>query len=140
VRAIEALLLSPAEDAAELARAVIEKLDSLRGERETYAIVSATPYGVTWGYGGYPTPHQAVKAMGKGVGHVDGGRVGVIKIHPALSGLPDEPDRTCPDCKHPREAHNFPRSRVPGCVVGLPVNGSTKSPHPRCECKSDGKS
>jgi hypothetical protein len=131
--------MEPAEDAAELARSVIETLDALRGERETYAIISATPYGVSWGYGGYSTPHQAVKAMGKGVGQVDGGRVGVIKIHPALAALPDEPDRTCPDCKHPREAHNIPRSRQKGCVVGLPLADGKRSPHPRCDCEGDGR-
>jgi hypothetical protein len=140
VRAIEALLLSPAEDAAELARSVIEALDALRAERETYAVVAVAPYGVSWSYGPFATRHQAERAISKGVGVIDGGKTGVHVVYPMRQQVAPEPEPTCPACRHPRQAHNWPKSRIKGCVVGLPLADGKRSPHPRCDCEGDGKS
>lgn len=130
VTAIALLLDGPAESAEELAGRVIEKLDELRRERDTYAVLTAIP-GYTWGYGSYSTPGQAVKAMGAGVGRgLDNSRVGVIKISSPkrVEEILSETGKTgCSDCQHPRETHNFPKSSLHGCVIT------------GCLCRGDGK-
>ena len=143
VKKVAELLLEPADDAKALARSVIEALDALRADRETYAVVSVAPYGAAWAYGAYTTRHQAEKAISKGVGVVDGGRTGVLVVYPMRQGVAPEPEPTCPTCRHPRQAHNWPRSKVKGCVVGLPPSDPNKRPMPgtpaRCDCEGDGR-
>jgi hypothetical protein len=134
------LLLEPAEDVDELAVRVIERLDALRAERPFYVVLTQAlgQPAVTWGHGAFSTANQAQKAVEKGTVPVLGGsKVGVVQVHPIPQPGPEKPGR-CAGCGHPAATHNFPKSKVKGCVVGLPVtakDGRTVQAVPRCECE-----
>ena len=118
-RAVAELLSEPADDAEELAGRIITALDGLRGQRP-FAVVVTQVDGqpaVTWGNGPYSTEQQARKSVEKGtVPVVSGSRAMVFTVYP-VPGPETHKSFRCDECRHPTIQHNWPKSKIIGCVV-----------------------
>lgn len=136
VKAVEALLHEPAEDARELAVRVIEALDELRAERPFY-VAAVGSEDATWAYGAFATARQAEKAL-HGLAST-GFVTAAVRVYPAGSLQAEEARtsaslRACSGCGHPAAAHNWPKSRIRGCVVAE-VQRNGRVVRQKCDCE-----
>lgn len=81
VKAVAALLDSPADDVTDLARTVIQTLDEMRAARDVYVILLHNPGVGIVAFGTFDTRKQAERFMQKEVGAAtEGARAGIRKL------------------------------------------------------------
>ena len=121
VALVARMLESEAEDVEALAAAVIDALDQDRRKRDNYAI-RVTVAGETFGVGPYPTKGAAEKVAVALRPDLDPALVkqSVYRlIRPAImeDDLAPKLAHWCVECHHPMATHDWPKSKIPGCVI-----------------------
>lgn len=121
VKLVADLLSHEAESVEELAKAVIKALDQDRRKRDSYAIRASVGQGI-YGIGPFNTRNQAetvALAMRPDLPEQDVKNSVVRLIRPAIieDDLAHVVDTMCHQCDHPMTTHDWPKSKIPGCVV-----------------------
>lgn len=134
VKLVTEYLEGPATDVEALAKAVITALDEDRIRREQY-VIRMSLGGLYYGMGPFITETQALNAarmMRPDTEDDDVLMRSVARLMPPTLLTTKEPETlagTCPDCGHPKIAHDWPKAKVSGCVVGYraTATGDTRS-------------
>lgn len=133
VKLVADLLSYEAESVDELAAAVIDALDRDRRKRDHF-VIRVTMADLSFGIGPYATRGEAVRAAR--LMHPDAPdeqiqRAVARLIPPSIL----EEDETapklgsyCQDCEHPMVTHDWPKSRIAGCVVAGCMCGKPTAP------------
>lgn len=116
------LLSHEASSVDALAKSVIQALDASRAKRDHY-VVRIRVDDLTFGIGPFPTENAALEAARAMHPELDDDTLRKYVAKLWRPGFLDEPDiaprlRTyCEGCTHPMVAHDWPKSKVKGCVV-----------------------
>lgn len=132
IKLVAELLSYEAESVEELAEAVIKALDEDRRKRDSYVVVASVGT-ETFGIGPYPTKGQAEAVALQLRDDLPPEQVkGAVRrlIRPAIieDDLAAQIGTHCADCSHPMVAHDWPKSKIPGCVVGGCLCGKPTAP------------
>lgn len=132
IKLVSKLLSYEAESVDELAEAVIKALDEDRRKRDSY-VIKAEVGGEVYGIGPYPTRGAAEKVAVQLRPDLDEDVVkgAVVRlIRPAIidDDLAENVSVHCQECGHPRVAHDWPKSKIPGCVVAGCLCGKPTAP------------
>jgi len=123
VKLVAELLSYEAEDIESLAAAVIDALDQDRQRREHYVIRTSMGDGLTFGIGPYATRGAATrdaKRMHPDAPNEQIERAVARLIPPTILQEKEVAPKLggyCETCQHPKVTHDWPKSKIAGCVV-----------------------
>jgi hypothetical protein len=132
VKLVSKLLSYEAESVDEMAEAVIHALDEDRRKRDSY-VIKAEVGGEVYGIGPYTTRGDAERvavALRPDL-EPDVVKGAVVRlIRPAIieDDMSGNVGTHCAECGHPTLAHDWPKSKVPGCVVTGCLCGKPTAP------------
>lgn len=132
VKLVADLLSYDAESVEDLAKAVITQLDEDRKKRDNY-VVRVNMAGNVFGLGPYPTENKALAAARVVAPGLDDDELkrSVARLLPPVTldeVAKTKPAAWCVECQHPMVAHDWPKSKIPGCVVKGCLCGKPESP------------
>lgn len=132
VKLVAELLSYEAESVEELAKAVIKALDQDRRKRDSYAIRASVGEGI-YGIGPFTTRKQAEDValqMRPDLPEQDVKNSVFRLIRPAIveDDLAHQVDHYCVECRHPMVTHDWPKSKILGCVVPGCLCGKPTAP------------
>lgn len=133
IKLVADLLADPDEiEVEDLAEIVIQALDRDRRKRDSYVVKIALREDdeVVWGLGPYPTRGEAEKVAQAlrpdlPADTVKGAVVKLIRPEIVETDLAQNIGTFCIACRHPMVAHDWPKSKIQGCVVAGCTCGKT---------------